>query len=51
VDCSLDGWWGDKNALTIVAIGSAAAVVLLVLSPVSRLDELPSAATDSASPS
>ncbi|WP_035847538.1 MFS transporter [Kitasatospora azatica] len=39
----LAGGIGDKNALTTAAIGSAALVIALAVSPVSRLRTLPSA--------
>ncbi|KUJ37317.1 MFS transporter [Streptomyces albus subsp. albus] len=37
----LSGQIGAKGALTVAAIGSAAVVIALLLSPVSRLNELP----------
>ncbi len=44
----LTGWLGDRNALTVAAVFSAAVVVALVKSPVSRLRELPPAAEEPA---
>ena len=37
----LAGGIGDRNALAVAAVFSAAVVIALVLSPVSRLRELP----------
>jgi MFS family permease len=42
----LAGWVGDKNALIVAAVGSAAVVVLLILSPVTRLRDLPPVVRD-----
>jgi len=42
----LSGAIGTRNALTAAAIGSALVIVGLVISPVSRLRELPPAATE-----
>lgn len=42
----LAGWIGDKNALITAAVASAAVVILLALSPVTRLRELPPPVTE-----
>jgi MFS family permease len=42
----LAGAIGPRNALTVAAIGSAAVVIGLIISPVSRLSALPPAATE-----
>jgi MFS family permease len=42
----LAGWIGDKNALITAAAASAAVVVLLAISPVTRLRELPPAVAE-----
>jgi hypothetical protein len=47
----LSGAVGAKNALMIAAIASAAVIVGLILSPVSRLRELPPAAVEPAAQS
>ena len=39
-------WVGDKNALIVIAVVSAGAAVLLALSPVTRLRELPAPVLD-----
>lgn len=44
----LAGAIGAKGALTVAAIGSAAVVIGLVVSPVSRLSRLPSAVREEA---
>ncbi|MFB7222537.1 hypothetical protein [Streptomyces sp. NPDC056227] len=44
----LAGAIGARGALTVAAIGSAAVVIGLVVSPVSRLSGLPSAVKDEA---
>lgn len=43
---TLAGAIGPRNALTVAAIGSATVVIGLIISPVSRLHELPPAATE-----
>jgi MFS family permease len=42
-------WVGDKNALIVIAVVSAVAAVLLALSPVTRLRELPAPVLDPSS--
>lgn len=44
----LAGWIGDKNALITAATASAAVVILLAISPVTRLRELPPPVTEPA---
>jgi Zn-dependent protease with chaperone function len=46
----LSGRIGARDALTVAAIGSAAVAITLVISPVSRLRELPASADAAASP-
>lgn len=46
----LAGWIGNKNALITAAVASAAVIILLALSPVTRLRELPPPITDPVDP-
>jgi MFS family permease len=40
------GWVGNRNALIVAAAGSAAVLILIIISPVMRLRELPPLVTD-----
>jgi drug/metabolite transporter (DMT)-like permease len=44
----LTGGIGEKNALVVAAVFSASVIVLLILSPVTRLREMPPAAVEPA---